>query len=398
MKFLHTSDWHIGRTIRGKSRWDEQECALQQVLAHAREQQVDCLLVSGDVFDSSAPSPDSEELAYSFFRELHGIGVPAVIIAGNHDHPIRFDAISHLLRALKIHVLGEPVEGDAGGRIEMESRDGTETAVIAALPWVSEQRAVAFAKLRENTSAPLAQYAECVSDMMRNLAAAFRPDACNLMLAHLLVDDAMIGPGGGERELHMAMGIYGVRGQMLPTSPQYLALGHVHKAQAVRKSPAAWYSGSLLQLDFGEREQGKSINLVEVHPRLPAEVAQLPITGGKPLYDIGTPARGIALNDVPSYAGKFPDAWLRVFVEVDMPVANLPALVRESLPNAVHIERVRTGAASEDDRPSMAGLGPIEMFATFYRSELGRAREPAKPTLDLFRQLMEEETRASPEA
>jgi exonuclease SbcD len=214
------------------------------------------------------------------------------------------------------------------------------------------------------------------------------------------VNNAQVGPGGGERELHLDMGIYGLNPQMLPSEPQYLALGHVHKPQEVRKSPSACYSGSLLQLDFGERQQEKSVTLVEVHPRRPAEVTRLAVTAGRSLVDVGGPTQGVQLNDLAPYAEKYPpkDAWLRVFVDVDIPVANLPALVRETLPNAVHIERVNAAAAAGEAKPLTAGLSPIDLFGAFYRSDLGRGRDPSEATVDLFRRLLDEETRETAEA
>jgi DNA repair protein SbcD/Mre11 len=134
VKFLHTSDWHIGRTIRGQSRLAEHEGALQQVLAHAREHSVDCLIVAGDVFDTSAPAPESEALAYRFFGELFGAGIPAVVIAGNHDHPKRLDAVAPLLGSLRIQARGVARGPADGALIDVQSRDGREKATVAALP------------------------------------------------------------------------------------------------------------------------------------------------------------------------------------------------------------------------------------------------------------------------
>jgi hypothetical protein len=127
-------------------------------------------------------------------------------------------------------------------------------------------------------------------------------------------------------------------------------------------------------------------------------VSLLPITAGRQLIDIGTAARGVGMSDLAAYANKVGDAWLRVFVDVDVPLANLVQLVRETLPNAVHVQRVGLGATEDVERPSTAGLGPVEMFEAFYRSDLGRGHEPQKATMDLFRALLEEETRASAEA
>lgn len=389
MKFLHTSDWHIGRTVRGQSRLQEQEAALQQVLQHAREQRVDCLLVAGDVFDSSAPPPEAEALVYRFFGELYGAGIPAVVIAGNHDHPRRLDAVAPLLNPLRVHVRGVPRAADGGAVVEVESRDGRERAVIAALPWVNERDVVDFDHLQGEAGAPLTQYADRMRAALASLARSFRPDACNLLVAHLLAHDAQVGPGGGERELHMAMGLYGVRREALPAEAQYIALGHVHKRQEIQCATRAAYSGSLLQLDFGEREQAKHVNLVELHPRQPAQVTPLPITAGRELIDIGSPDRGVPLADLSQWQAKNDSAWFRVFVDVQMPVASLAQMVRAVLPAAVHVERTRRSEAAPPQE-ERSGLGPEELFARFYASNLGRGRPPSRETAALFRRLLSE--------
>jgi exonuclease SbcD len=399
MKFLHTSDWHIGRTIRGQSRRDEQERALHQLLTHAREQQVDCLLVAGDVFDTSAPTAESEHIVYGFFRDLRGAGIPAVVIAGNHDHPVRFEALSRLLGALDIHLVGTAKPPSDGGLVELQSRDGRETALIAAVPWIHEREAVDFAQLQSGQGFPLTAYAERVKEVLSIMTAPFRSENINVLVGHVLVNNAVVGKHGGERELHLDMGIYGVNPQMFPTSPQYTALGHVHKPQAARKSPPVHYSGSLLQLDFGEIEQDKSVNLVEIHPRLPAEITPLPITAGKHLYDIGSPEKGIAVAELPVVAAKYPqeETWLRVFIDVDVPVANLTSLVHAELPHAVTVQRARRDSAATE-RPSTEGLGPEELFLNFYRSDQGRGHEPSPESMTLFRQLLEEESRETAQA
>jgi hypothetical protein len=105
----------------------------------------------------------------------------------------------------------------------------------------------------------------------------------------------------------------------------------------------------------------------------------------------------VTLADLPQHASTVGDAWARVFVDVETPMANVAELVKEILPTAVHVERVKRGAADEPG-PTLSGLGPSELFAEFYRSPLGRGHDPAKETLELFRQLLEEESRATAEA
>jgi DNA repair protein SbcD/Mre11 len=209
----------------------------------------------------------------------------------------------------------------------------------------------------------------------------------------------MVGPGGGERELHMAMGIYGVRREALPVAAQYIALGHVHKPQEIKCASCAAYSGSLLQLDFGEREQQKYVNLIELHARQPAAITQLPISAGRKLVDVGSPGRGVPLQALPQYRDQSDSSWFRVFVDIDMPVANLAQIVRGELPSAVRVERARAGAEQPlEATESRQHLGPLEMFGNFYKSKLGRGHEPAPETLALFRRLLEEEEHAPTEA
>jgi DNA repair protein SbcD/Mre11 len=399
MKFLHSSDWHIGRGVPGQSRLPEQEAALQEVLSLAREHRVDCLLVAGDIFDTSTPAPEAEALVYQFFHELHGAGIPAVVIAGNHDHPRRLDAVAPLLGSLGIHARGVPAGPAEGALINVFSRDGRERAIVAALPWLNERDVVDFTRLREEPGSPLVQYSERVQAALDLLARGFDPAVVSVGLAHLLVDDAMVGPGGGERELHMAMGIYGVRREALPVAAQYMALGHVHKPQEVKCASSAAYSGSLLQLDFGEREQQKYVNLVELHARQPAAITRLPISAGRRLVDIGSPGRGVPLQALAQYRDQSDSSWFRVFVDIDMPVANLAQIVRGELPSAVRVERARAGAEQPLEAvESRQHLGPLEMFGNFYKSKLGRGHEPAPETLALFRRLLEEEEHAPTEA
>ncbi|MSQ23631.1 MAG: exonuclease SbcCD subunit D [Chloroflexi bacterium] len=402
MKFLHTADWHLGRTVRGHSREVEHQAMLDQMLEHAERHAVDCVLVAGDLFDTSTPAPESERLAYQFFTGLHALRVPAVVIAGNHDHPRRIDAVAPLLKALNVHAIGHPVGPDQGGVVVIPSRDGGETAVVAALPWVLDRDAIDFAMLPAESAKSLTQYAERVKLGLDALCRDFGPSTINILMAHLFVDESVVGQDGGEREITVSQGIYGLARQMLPTQsnssytvPSYIALGHVHRPQRVWPSPPAWYSGSPIQQDFGEARQEKFVNLVEVHPGQSADVTQLPMTAGRAMLDVGTSQHGVHLSELASWADEVGDAWLRVFIEVEEPLANLPEVVRAHLPHAVHVERVRHNAERPGGQPPLATLGPEQLFDAFYRSSLGRAHEPTPGTLQLFRELLHEEMNAS---
>ncbi len=387
MRFLHTGDWHVGKTLRGRHREDECAAALAEVLDIARREQVDCLLVAGDVFDSAAPSAEAERLVYDFFRELWGALIPAVVIGGNHDHPRRLAAVSGLLEVVGVHVLGEPLLPEAGGVVEVPSRDARETAIVAALPWVPERRVVAFDDLLQSQEEPFKQYADRTAKMLDYLSHPFRADTVNIVLAHILIEGAVIGPGGGERPLHLGQA-YAVKAERLPATAQYIALGHVHRPQEVVAAAPTHYAGSLLQLDFGEREQTKSVVLAEVHPGVPAQVQHLTLAAGRELRDVSG-----NLAELGSLADDVGDAFLRVFVRADGAVANLAEQVREILPNAVDVRCVRPDERPQEGQQALLAMGPEELFSAYYQQ--ARGHQAPEAVLALFRRLYEEEALAA---
>src|SRR2546425_219531 len=116
MRFLHTGDWHIGKMLKGRNRLDEQTAVLTEIVDIARRESVDGLLLGGDVFDSFSPGPEAERLVYAALAECCGVGIPVVVIGGNHDHPRRLAALRELLDPLKIYVRAEPCRSAARRR------------------------------------------------------------------------------------------------------------------------------------------------------------------------------------------------------------------------------------------------------------------------------------------
>lgn len=387
MRFLHTGDWHVGKTIRGRSRDDEFAAVLAEVAAIARDERVDCVLVAGDVFDSAAPAPEAERLVFEFFRELVSSRIPAVVIGGNHDHPKRLEAAARVLELIAVHLRGEAVRPESGGIVEIAARDG-ERARVAVLPWVPERKVVAFEEMAGAGNVAQQTYADRVADLMEWLAREFRPDAVNVLLAHVLVDSAVVGAGGGERELHLG-DTFAVKAQRLPRTAQYIALGHVHRPQLVAGLPAR-YAGSLLQLDFGETQQQKAVVLVEASPGLPAQVREVPLRSGRRLSDLaGTPA------DLERLVDGCGDDYLRVTVHLPGPTPGISARVRELLPNTVEVRTVLPATAGPDGngRGPLGGLGPVEMFERYCAAAKGGQADPA--IMALFRRLYEEAQHAA---
>jgi exonuclease SbcD len=200
--------------------------------------------------------------------------------------------------------------------------------------------------------------------------------------------------GGGERPAQL-LDVYGVAPQRLPAGAQYIGLNHLHRPQRV--PTAAWceYSGSPLQLDFGEREQQKRVVIVDARAGRPAEVESIPLTAGRPLLDV----RG-TLDDLRRRAEELRSAWLRVVVDVPAPAPGLAAVVKDLLPDALEIRQEYPAPPGSPPRPGPAAsmpevtaggaarLAPTELLRSYYR-ETRRAELPEEMA-QLFARLHQE--------
>jgi len=388
MRFLHTSDWHLGRTIRGHSRIDESARALDDVVRIARDEGVDAVLIAGDNFDAFGPPTDAQKLLFETLSRFVSEGRKVVMIAGNHDSAPRMDAFARILEFTGVHCIGSPIRDDSYAPVTITSRSG-EAASIVAVPWINERFVLDYEKIAGSAQEVHEQYAQRMEAAVRYYASRFDAKAIRVFMGHMFVHNAK--PGGGERQLQMG-DLFAVLGQSLPATAQYVALGHVHRDQEVPGSPvagASFYSGSLLQLDFGEAEQKKYVRIVDIAgPDVPADVKRVEVSGGVTLRDIHT-----NLDDLRSWEGKHPHDYLRVFVEVSGPAPSLQQQVRDALPNAVDVITVRTNQPDAQSDAPHRGLEPHELLTRYY-SETHNAEIP-KELLNLFVRMHEEALHAT---
>jgi exonuclease SbcD len=360
MRFLHTADWHIGKTLRARSRMDEHAAALDEVARIALEAEVDAVLVAGDVFDSPAPPPEAEKLVYDFLARMLAGRIACVVIAGNHDHPKKLGALSALLEGLSIHVRPEVRPPADGGVVSLVSRDGREQARVAVLPFVPERRVVDACAVMGPEAGWYEEYARRIEQILAALVKDLTPATVNLVLAHLLVDGARRGTG--ERDLHLGQ-VYGVNPQQLPASVQYIGLGHLHRPQELAAASRTCYAGSLLELDFGEQEQEKRVVVLEAKPGRPGVVESVPLAAGRRLRDVsGT------LDELRAQAEALADAFLRVTLTTELPVPGLADRVKELLPNALEVKTLCAGG-SEPRPPGVArsSMDPLMLFGEYYK-------------------------------
>lgn len=364
MRLLHTGDWHVGRTIRGRSRTDEFEAVLTEVVGIAAQEGVDAVLLAGDIWDHRSPTPDADALVFDALLRLHDAGIPVVAIAGNHDSAPRLEAFSKLLGPLGTTLLPRVVPPDGGSVIEISARDATQAAVVACVPFVPERRFGDAARLFDAPESWYQDYADGLGRLLGAMSAPFRNDRVNVLMAHLFTDGAI--PGGGEHQITIGIE-YALSPSRLPPTASYVALGHVHRPQSVRGAPAPTrYAGSLLQLDFGEREQTKSVTIVDAVPGMPVKTREVTLTSGRRLLDLeGT------LDEVLSKGERLADAHLRVFVGTDGPVPGVAERVRDALPNAVDVQLRYERLETEDPGPKVSSMQPRDQFVAYYRRQHG---------------------------
>jgi exonuclease SbcD len=384
MRLLHTADWHVGRAIRGRSRAEEFGDALTEVVGIARQENVDAFLLAGDIYDHRSPTAEADALVFEALVRIHEAGIPVVAIPGNHDSALRLEALAKLLAPIRVTVVPRVAPPGEGSLVEVRAREGTEAALVACVPFVPERRFGDAAALFRATEDWYQSYSEGMGRLLAAMAEPFRSDRVNVLLAHLFTDGAI--PGGGEHQVTIGIE-FAISPSRLPATASYVALGHVHRPQAVRGAPSPTrYAGSLLQLDFGETEQTKSVTIVEAHPGRPAKVREVALSAGRRLLDVeGT------LDEVLAKGEALSEAYLRVFVRTDGPVPGVAERIRDALPNAVDVSLKYERSEPEEDGPPLSSLQPRDQFVSYYRREHGVDDVP-EDLLRAFDEVFEQES------
>lgn len=359
MRLLHTSDWHVGKTIRGISRADEHRAVLAEIVEIAKDKSVDVVLVAGDLFETAAPTPEAEEIVWQALLALAEVAEHVVVIAGNHDNPRRLDGLADVFALGHVHILGEPRRPEDGGVIELDlPRDDeqTEQLDIVALPFVSKRGVVRADTLMGSETFELqGVYSERISQLLELLTESRRADAIQVAMTHGFVLGG--NSAGGERPAHLA-DEYGLPAQLFSATTNYVALGHLHKAQKIPGATAIHYSGSPLQLDFGDPDANKSVTIVDLVAGAPAKVKKEKLTKGRRLRTIkGT------LDELKE--AETGDDWLRVRV-TEARRSDLGDQVRELLgPRCVDVLIDAPDEPAEKRDKRQTGRPPRELFEAY---------------------------------
>ena len=415
MRILHTADWHFGKTIEGRDRLPEQVAFVEELCTICTEEQVDLVLVAGDVFQSPNPSAAAEELFYYAVDKLANHGKRGVVIvAGNHDNPDRLCAASPLAGRLGITLAGLPKEelrptSPVAGRVyrvnggqswlELAVPGVDHTAMIAALPYPSEGRLKEVLSQSIDDKELRQGYNERLTGLFDQLNTKYRSDTVNVAVSHLYVRGGL--ESDSEQQIQIG-GAYAVDPMAFPSNAQYIALGHLHRPQYISAAPAPCrYAGSPLAYSFSEIGYAKSVTLIDIKPGKPAAVREVHVTAGKPL------ARWQATGGLAQVRewvanGRDKEAWIEVELEINKALTLDEIHELRALHSGfVIIRPVFNSPDGEADKaPVRLNSLPLnELFIRFYKQQNGGLAPDDKLVamfLDISQSLLGEETDTEP--
>lgn len=274
MRILHTSDWHLGRSFHRVNLLSAQAAFIDHLVETVRARRVDVVLVAGDVHDRAVPPLDAVELYDDALHRLAGLGVPTVMISGNHDSARRLGVGAGLFERAGIHLRTDP----AGCGSPVILADDHGDVAFYGLPYLEP------ALVREPLGAPRANHTAVLSAAMDRVRAdlADRPaDTRSVVLAHAFVT----GGAGSDSERDITVGGVSAVPPEVFAGVDYVALGHLHGCQAITERIR--YSGSPLAYSFSEADHRKSMWLVDLGPDGSLETERVDCPVPRPLARIG---------------------------------------------------------------------------------------------------------------
>ena len=285
MRLVHTSDWHLGKPLCDKTRYDEHEAFLHWLCAYLIKEDIDCLIIAGDIFDTTTPSHQALSLYFQFLHKIAaGANISVVIIGGNHDSASLLNAPDPFLREFQIHVIGAALESHAHEVIPIYRdgrRDGECCGLICAIPYLRERDLAALnpceeGKVREErVKQQLYSHYWSVYAHAMKIHQNYSSSLPIIGVGHLFTAGGMSGEG--ERSLYLG-DICHIGAEQFPPF-DYLALGHLHRHQIVSGDKAKQYCGSPIPMGFSEAMHSQHILDVTVTGEiLQVEAVEVPRT------------------------------------------------------------------------------------------------------------------------
>lgn len=373
MRLLHTSDWHLGQHFMGKTRQAEHQALIDWLLAQVVVLEIDAVLIAGDLFDTVTPPSYARELYNQLVLRLHEAGVGLLLLGGNHDSVAVLGESRGLLARLGTHVV--PGAEDAAAQVQvLPHRNGTPGVIVCAIPFI-RPRDVLQSQAGQSAEDKQLSLQQAIQQHYAavHAAALAKRDELGLPLPVIATGHlTTVGASSSESVREIYVGAL----EAFPTSAfppvDYIALGHIHRPQAVGGLEHIRYSGSPLPLSFDEARQEKQMLLVELKAAGLQAVTPLPVPCFQPLIAIETSLAGLpaAIGTAAARGTRETPAWLEITIIEDDYLADLPARIQAVCDGwPVEVLRVRkargckqAGIVSEA-METLAELAPEDVFA-----------------------------------
>lgn len=400
MRILHTADWHLGKNLEGLSRMDEQEEFLNDFVEIVKNNDIDLVIIAGDVYDSSNPPARAEKMFYETLKKISSNGERmTLIISGNHDNPERLVAAGPLAREHGIMMVGTPKSvieiGEYGenkvlnsgeGFVEIEI--GGEKAVILTVPYPSEKRLneVLYGAMDE-TEERVKSYSERIKNLFDSLKVNFREDTINLAVSHLFATGAE--NTGSERNIELG-GSFIVDKECLPLEEaQYIALGHIHKPMILPGTDRkVRYAGSPIQYNKKEISFQKKCFIVDVRANEEANIEDIDLKVYKPIeiWKCNSIEEAIDMCD----ENKERSCWVYLEIKTDRYIREDEIKAMKKLKDDI-IEIIPKITLEEEEleENNFSEKSFQELFVDFYVKE--RGVKPQDDLLELLLDIVKEE-------
>lgn len=274
MKILHTSDWHIGKQLHKYDLSEDMELFFNWLIEYIEKENIDVLLVSGDIFDQANPSQAAYKQYYDLLKRLIHLDCKIILTGGNHDSASVLNAPAELLKAFDISVIGGATEDVKDMFVSVEKNG--EKIVVGAIPFLKD-RDIRKSVAGESYATKIEQIKSGLGTYFSNINTHYTDNHSEdifILMGHLYVQGSYVSES--EREIQIGNQA-GVESKMFGGIPHYVALGHIHKPQVISKEHNIHYCGSPIPLSFSEKEDCKQINVISIENNKVANVEIVPI-------------------------------------------------------------------------------------------------------------------------
>ncbi|MGO1585618.1 exonuclease SbcCD subunit D C-terminal domain-containing protein [Mesonia sp.] len=274
MRILHTADWHIGKRLHKHYLYQDFDLFIGWLCDLVHQEQIDAILVSGDVFDLANPSAEARKQYFQALIALKNLDCHLVITGGNHDSPSMLDAPKDLLLALEMNVIGGLPEMIQDCIIPLPNKENPEI-IIAALPYLrdSDVRLASEGNTYEDRLAAIRKGIQAKFDEAAAYCEQTYPHIPAIAMGHLYA--AGVSTSESERDIQIGNQA-AFKAEQFNTYFSYIALGHIHQPQRVNAQVPTFYSGSPLMLSFSERQDEKRVLLIDTQNGFEPESIAIP--------------------------------------------------------------------------------------------------------------------------